>query len=180
MPSKEYKTCSEKPNGLGQKRSEKPNGRYGRTPDSVLLDRSLSPVARCVFAFLARSAVKTCKVSLGQRLISDQLGFHLSTVNKAIGELITAKHVESTTTRNGGRTIYTLTSPLFGAGPVRASGGELEGELEPKPKPASAPTLSCPRCHKRCGALLKVGWCRSCNWELKVRKITRDEMSKSA
>jgi DNA-binding Lrp family transcriptional regulator len=39
------------------------------------------------------------------------------------------------------------------------------------------PAVTCPKCHKRCHGLLKVGWCRSCNWKNKVRRIVREEMN---
>lgn len=31
--------------------------------------------------------------------------------------------------------------------------------------------ISCPKCHKKRPMLLKIGWCRSCEWERKVGRI---------
>ena len=48
------------------------------------------------------------------------------------------------------------------------------------PKAAENPKIICPRCHKSCHGLMKIGWCRSCGWDLKVRRIAREEISATA
>jgi hypothetical protein len=49
------------------------------------------------------------------------------------------------------------------------------------------PTVKCPECSKSVPSLLRVGWCRACNWERKVERIAdkriavaTDEMRRSA
>lgn len=36
--------------------------------------------------------------------------------------------------------------------------------------------LTCPQCKGQRPMLLKAGWCRSCNWKLRVREVVREEM----
>jgi DNA-binding Lrp family transcriptional regulator len=66
---------------------------------------------------------------------------------------------------------------------VGITGTKIRGrKLEvaaPETKPAKE-LVRCPKCSKNCGGLLKAGWCRGCNADLKVRRIVRDEMRKSA
>jgi hypothetical protein len=86
---------------------------WNRLPDSVLYDKELSTVARCVYAVLAGSAHQGSTASLGHRRIAGRLGIHKETAGKAIAELASRGHV---TVSGAGkfRRIYTLHSAVFG------------------------------------------------------------------
>jgi DNA-binding Lrp family transcriptional regulator len=60
---------------------------------------------------------------------------------------------------------------------VRVRGTVVAPVVVEKPKRI---TVQCPKCSRPVPALLRVGWCRACNWELKVRRIAQDEMRKTA
>ncbi len=132
--------------------------------------------ARDVRVYLALSASRRgADVTVGVRRIAQYSRVGFRKIGTILGKLEKYGHIAiEPAEKNGARARYHLTAPLFSKVTVgvEASG---EGDFLAKPE-----LLRCPRCHKRCGGLLKVGWCRSCNWEVKVRKITRDEMSKSA
>lgn len=66
---------------------------------------------------------------------------------------------------------------------VGITGMQIRGrklEVTPEVKPAAKELVRCPKCSKNCGGLLKAGWCRGCNAELKVRRIVREEIRKTA
>jgi hypothetical protein len=87
--------------------------KYARLPESVLFDRRLSVSARCVYGVLARYAYQGTTVRIGQRRIARLLGLHVETVNAAIHELETLRHIA---VRGQGKTrrIYHLCSSVFG------------------------------------------------------------------
>lgn len=52
---------------------------------------------------------------------------------------------------------------------------------EPEEKPTVIrSSIVCPKCHQKRPALLRCGICRSCNWDLKVRRIAREEIAGAA
>ncbi len=57
--------------------------------------------------------------------------------------------------------------------PVKfAAAKEVVPAAGPKIKPKVQHELvSCPICHTRCRQILKVGWCRKCNWKREVGKV---------
>ena len=86
---------------------------YGRIPDSVMLDKSLSVTARLVYAYLARHVYQGTIVRVGQRRIAEQLGLHKETVMTALAELQRATHIDISG-EGQARRIYHLRSNLFG------------------------------------------------------------------
>jgi hypothetical protein len=52
----------------------------------------------------------------------------------------------------------------------------VEKAIEASAKPGRPTPVICPRCSRPTPKLLKVGYCRACNHEVKIRKIVRQEM----
>jgi DNA-binding MarR family transcriptional regulator len=95
-------------------KSEQGNSeKYARMPESVLFDSGLSVTARCVFAVLARYAYQGTTVRIGQRRIAGLLGVHVETVNVALHQLESRKHI-SINGSGKDRRSYHLHSPVFG------------------------------------------------------------------
>lgn len=86
---------------------------YSRTPDSVLCNKKLSAISRCVFAFIAGKSYQGSTAKVGQRFIANSLGFHQETVGLAIEELVEHKHLKIIGDGNRRRT-YVLASNVFG------------------------------------------------------------------
>lgn len=55
---------------------------------------------------------------------------------------------------------------------VRVRGRAVNAVVAPVvKKPEPRPTVKCPECSRAVPSLLRVGWCRACNWERKVERI---------
>jgi DNA-binding MarR family transcriptional regulator len=87
--------------------------RYSRLPDLILLDKGLSPAARCVYAVLARETFQGTTASIGQRRIAGLLGLHVETVNRALHQLESRRHISIRGVGKNRRT-YHLHSMVFG------------------------------------------------------------------
>ena len=78
------------------------------------------------------------------------------------------------------RTAYRLTARQFGVNlPVDE---DLEG-IEQKSCNKitdSRPIKICPLCHKKRRGMMKVGWCRTCNTDKRMRKVARDVVREEA
>lgn len=163
-------------NGNSVQLNPKVNGKsvhsehWSKIPDSVLFDGRISFAARCVYATLAGSAHRGGTATIGQRRVAGLLGSHQETVLLAIRELEKVGHVEligSGQARRG----YRLMSGLSGSAADSVPEGHGSGRTQRRVKPS----LICPKCHQKRHGLLRVGWCRPCNWNLKVRKLAREE-----
>lgn len=87
---------------------------WGRMPLNVITDKSLSPLAKLVYAYISARTFQAKTVgSMGSRLIAADLGVSQTAVQKCVGKLVEAGHLKKETER-GRRAIYLFTSPVFG------------------------------------------------------------------
>lgn len=147
---------------------------WARIPKVVAADVRVSHAAVRVYVALALSE-RGGKCSIGLRRICDLSRVDMKTARAAISALVQLGYLKTKAGTNGNRSSYTLTDALFGA--TQKTVPVAESESLPK---VVMDMVSCPVCHTRVRKLLKVGYCRSCNWARKVRGIVRDEIEKIA
>ena len=153
---------------------------FAMVPEAVLSDCGLTHRDIRVYALLA-CARRGQYVSVGARRLARGAQIDRRSVRQSISKLALCGHLEVVRpTRRGSRGRYRLTSSLFAVA------------KEPVP-PANADTpmgrkelleeVKCSRCRRNCKKLLKVGYCRSCRWEDKVkgisRSVAREEISRT-
>lgn len=148
---------------------------FGMIPLEISADPSLSHRDVRVFNILA-SHRRGPFVSIGERRIGKMIRIDRRGVRDSIAKLVKTAHVEALTSKHGGRARYRLTSELFG-GKAKPAAQAVPSCHQPE-KPDLLPI--CPKCRKSCRQLLKVGYCRSCRWDAKVRRITREEIARTA
>ena len=102
--------------------------------------------------------------NIGERRLAKLSRVDRRSLREIIGRLEEFKHVEVEKGGTTVRTWYHLTSPIFAKQAVAESDSEAEVTV-------AAPLVTCPKCGKKCGGLLKVGWCRSCNWYVKMEPL---------
>jgi hypothetical protein len=122
-------------------------------------------------------------VKIGTRLIAKYACTSQRRVIESITRLKSCGYIENRSVKNGARAEYRLTAEKFAAAqkPVigarfsdigkagRGRGLIRNGELTPT-------MVHCPRCSKTCGGLLKVGWCRRCNGDDRMRRIADEQI----
>lgn len=172
----------EHPSGaVANTRQERLRG-FAMVPCDVLVDPRLNHSDIRVYAVLAASRKGTA-ASLGTRLIARYGCMGQTLAVESARRLKACGYVDVTCGKNGGRAEYRLTSQYFAAAENHSIGvGLNESEERPAAGVKSSqppPVIHCPLCHNRCRGLLKVGWCRSCNWEKKVRKVVHQEIAKT-
>lgn len=143
--------------------------RFAMIPWEVGSDPRLTH--RDVRVYFALAAARRGEIAkIGVRRIAEGCHVGYRKIGLILSKLKTCGHVEFEADARGKRTKYVLTSPLFATKP-----GGLVADAESKRKVSgSREKVQCGRCGERCFGLLKVGWCRSCNWKLKVRKVVED------
>lgn len=87
---------------------------HGRIPASVLLDKELSSEAVRVYGLLALSVYQGTVAYVGMREIGRIIGKSAATVKRRIDELAAREHIVPRPGKNGQRSHYHLTSPVFG------------------------------------------------------------------
>lgn len=128
------------------------NTRFAKVPVGVIFDPRLSNGDVRVYAALAFFGRFEFS-SASPRLIADRLSVDRRNVRDSLKRLSERGHIEAMSSGARVRRRYQLT-------------------------PAAAPLVThrreqvtCGRCGERCFGLLKVGWCRACNWRLKVERV---------
>ena len=177
LPNKESIRVS--PEGHGFEKSVSPEGhglRFAMVPWEVGTDPRLKHLDVRVFFVLAgcrRAAV----AKIGMRLIARHACTTTRYVVSSIKRLQSCGYLESQPVGNGSRAHYRLTSAKFSISGKDPIGVELStvdvrtrGRGMIRPGELTPTIIRCPRCSKHCGGLLKVGWCRSCQWDDKVDK----------
>lgn len=148
--------------------------RFGRLPADLVVDARLSDSAVRVYAVLALQVFSGNVSAIGIRQLCRVMARGPETILKELRILEQFGHIRATKGENGRRSRYELTSPVFGK-----PGSGVEGELEMPASEAQSrhrPTVRCPRCHQERPGLLRIGWCRSCNWADRVRIVVREEL----
>lgn len=88
--------------------------RYCRIPLAVMIDKSLSMVARCVYGLLS-VAVFQGNISVASvRVMASQLGVGKDTIRRGLKELIAGGHIQHSGFKRGSKPHYELLSPVFG------------------------------------------------------------------
>jgi hypothetical protein len=91
----------------------------------VLTDKSVSPLARVVYSFLAGCAFEGPRVRVGQRYVAEAVGFSQPTICRCLRELTRAGHLEPVIGESGRRFSYDLKSPVFSYTRARRYAGGL-------------------------------------------------------
>lgn len=146
---------------------------FAMTPWKVLTDPRLSHSAIRIYGILA-ACRRGSGVSMGTRLIASSGCMSQTTAVQGLKELRESGYAEVAPRKNGARASYRLTYQRFA---VEAPDAKAKASVEEKPKREQ---VDCPKCRKRVGGLTKTGWCRSCNHELKTRRLVREEIAKLA
>ncbi len=141
-------------------------------PWQVAVDKRLKHSEVRVFILLAASR-RGPDVSIGTRRLAQSLGVGRETVRRSCAALVRCGYLEvDPATKRGRRARYRLTSPIFA---VPSMGKESEVDFSFPPL-----LVVCPRCQRQCRQILKVGWCRSCEWKFKVVAIAQEEIERAA
>jgi len=139
---------------------------FGMIPSDVSTDERLNHRdvrVYCIFSQTRRGPL----VSIGERRVAVILRLKRRSVRASIAALVAAGHVEALPVKRGERARYRLTSPLFSAAV------SVKAEVsEEKAVPLKREWVNCPKCGNKRPALLKVGWCRSCNADRRTELIS--------
>ena len=150
---------------------KKPTGepRFAMLPADVLRRTDLSATAKIVLAAMAMESYSSGKVSISHQAIATTAGVSRPQVLYCLKVLEGKGLIEADGT------------PVKQVQPYRLLHARLcaRSRREAVPEVKGRSPVRCPRCGKSRQMLLKVGWCRSCGWELKVRKIAQEEISGS-
>lgn len=144
------------------------SGEFGKLPGDVLALPNLKPTAKLVFAVLAMDSKGTTRrVALSDGVIAVRAGISRPSVIEGLRTLSAAGFIEAAGDPVKQVQAYRIKHRTF-----RATAPEVEAAPpETKASGAKDGFVKCPKCHKRCKGLLKVGWCRSCSWHLKIERI---------
>lgn len=158
---------------------------FGKAPRDVnsIPSKWLSPIAKLVFyAFGDESKGTTKAIWLSDSDLADRSGVSRPSVIEAREQLeglgLLARHGKPIKQVQGYQIMHWMfrTPGSFACaeitdGPKRR-GMIRAGELTPT-------IIQCPRCARHCGGLLKVGWCRRCNSDDRMRKIADEQIVKA-
>lgn len=139
--------------------------KHSRIPWEVTTDALISHAAVRVYLVMA-GAERCGRCSIGMRWIADCAHVNVKTVRTSIDALAKYGYIEVTKGSQGKRSEYRLTSAVFGQ-KERKAAKIVPAADQMELKPARAMVI-CPQCRQRCGGLLKVGWCRSCNLDRRI------------
>jgi hypothetical protein len=123
--------------------------------------------------FVLAACRRGSTVKIGTRLLGKYACTSQRRVLESIRRLKSSGYIEYERVKSGYRSEYKLTSLKFSV----PSKSLITGEI----KPVDAhKNLVCPKCTRPRPMLLNTGWCRSCNWDMKVRGIVQEEIGKTA
>ncbi len=126
---------------------------FGKVPPEVPVDRRLLPLAKDVLALLAIKAIGTRFVSATFDDIADVAGCCRRQVVRAVNDLVARKYVRVAQKQHGRVNVYELLGPLFA----------VDGDKAPAAAPVAAKTAVCGACGRKCRAVARSGWCRTCS-----------------
>ena len=87
--------------------------RYGRVPDEILTDKSVSHAAVRLYGIMAMYVFEGNVVSLGMRKMAALMHVGIGTIHRLLAKLKQSGYVISKPVANGQRSFYELTSPVF-------------------------------------------------------------------
>ena len=136
--------------------------RFGRVSEAVTSDPRLRSQDTRVYDALALCE-RNGTVKAGRRLIAKTACTSQRRVQIALRRLESAGHIRIDRGKRGARDSYFLLSPIFAQSANYGMEAESPRQIEKPPH-----LLTCPKCSKRVLQILKIGWCRSCQWGVKV------------
>jgi hypothetical protein len=98
--------------------------RFARIPESVLLDKNLSPRSILVYAVLSMHVFEGNIACLGQRRIAELAHIDRRRVRESLDSLAKFGHIATAITKLKLRAVYQLNSPIFGQFADHRLGGE--------------------------------------------------------
>ncbi len=152
---------------------------FAMVPGEVLFDRRLrhdDVHGYAVMAYFRDNA----RVNTGQRRLAEAAGVSRRVMRRILSRLIEFGYIEIVKKGSGqAQTVYGLKSALFTKrSTAKPSIGAELGDTPAEEKPVSGPRelVRCPLCDTRCRQVLKVGWCRKCNWKREVGKVVDERL----
>lgn len=152
-------------------RATTPSLGFAMVPKDVRDDRRLTHRDLHVYMEIA-AAERGGHANIGERRLAKLARVDRRSLRGVIARLVEFGHVEIEEQDAKVRAWYHLTSPRFAS---------LVTVPEIDPGCIKEALDTCPKCGKGCHGLLKAGWCRSCNWFVKmdplVRRLVRQEIA---
>jgi ribosomal protein S14 len=143
-------------------------GKFGILPEDILLRRDLSAACKVMLAGIGVTAGGTGVTQAGISELGQICGMSRLSVRRCLDSL------------EGAGLIYRQKNWILILHPRYRNKKRLPGKTDypPEKKEESQQhEITCARCGKKRPKLLRSGICRSCNWEIKVRKIAREEIA---
>lgn len=130
-------------------------------PKSVMCRRDITPAAKLVLSAMSMESCGTGRVAISDGALGLLAGCTRTTALVARTLLVGAKLIEKDGPPIGQVQPYKILHPRLVSNP--------ESTAKPqRATPKTIPPIRCPRCERRCRALLKIGYCRMCRWDEKV------------
>lgn len=133
-------------------------------PWEVCVDTRLGHLDVRVFLILKGCQRESGEVRIGRRRIALYACSSQRRVAKSIDKLRDAGWVKVLSGKSGQRARYSIASVKWNppkAAPSKNAAIAVKREL-----------VRCPKCETRCKQILKVGWCRRCNTNQNIEKIS--------
>jgi hypothetical protein len=149
---------------------------FAMVPEEVRRDGRLTHRDLHVYMELA-GARKGSNANIGERLLAKYCRIDRRGVRESVGRLVEFGHAVIGERGKRKRGFYRLTAALF-SGKAVESGGNAMGANEEKGSKLAVrrELVRCPVCSTLCRQILKVGWCRKCNWKREVRKVVDERI----
>ncbi len=146
------------------------NERYVNLPWAAGIDPRLKHLDVRVLFILRGSQWTGKPVEMGRRLIARYACAGQKAVGESLRRLEACGWIESNQGKRGDRARYRVHAVKFAA------------EVERRPEKVDVPKVKrvlvpCPVCGVRCRQILKVGWCRKCNWKREVGKVVDEKIT---
>lgn len=142
--------------------------RFAMIDEKVLSRRDLTAYDKIVLAVMHMESYGSGGVAISHQVIARKGGMSRSQVIFSIRRLENAGLIS----RNGATVKQVQPYRLPAAAKIQHQGTDRTT--------SSRPAITCPKCSMRCRGLLRVGWCRACNWKLKIRRVVVEEIARIA
>ena len=151
-------------------------GLFGRAPLIALVDHRLQSKDVHILNLLSFATRNKGNAAIAFNELAWAVGSSRSTVIRSILRLESCGYIEAARSHNK-RNAYRVN------GLVRTGTVSTLAAANPAAVPTARrgkPTVLCPTCRQMRYGLLRVGYCRSCNWKRNVRAVFHEEMAKTA
>jgi hypothetical protein len=150
--------------------------RFGKAPADVnaIPSKLLKPTAKLVLYAMAEESKGTSRdVRLSDTVIAQRCGISRPAVIAGLRQLGGLGLIEKRGVPVKQIQAYRICHPMFSA-------GRAPKPVEQPAAKAKVDGVSCPKCGKQRPALLRVGWCRSCNWHIKIVRVVDERIAAAA